>query len=112
MLEIQFPPKELFPNRKNGRHWGATQKIKKAYFDECYYLAKMGEKPKIKALIPLVITFYPPDKRLRDIDNMLAATKNGLDGVALAWGVDDRIFRPLILDDGDVIKGGKIILRW
>jgi crossover junction endodeoxyribonuclease RusA len=35
------------------------------------------------------LTFVPPDKRRRDADNMLAAMKSGLDGLADALGVDD-----------------------
>jgi Holliday junction resolvase RusA-like endonuclease len=113
MLTLPFPPPDLFPNRKNGKHWGATVKIKKAYHDECYYLAMVEpNKPKMFSLVPLVITFHPPDKRKRDIDNCLAAIKPALDAVALAWNINDRDFRPLVLDDGDVVKGGKVVLRW
>jgi crossover junction endodeoxyribonuclease RusA len=37
----------------------------------------------------LVVTFCPPDERKRDLDNMLAAIKSGLDGIADAIGMDD-----------------------
>ena len=57
--------------------------------------------------IPLLITFCPPTKARRDIDNMLASIKAALDGVAEAWGVDDSRFRPS-LDIGPVVKHGAI----
>ncbi len=38
------------------------------------------------------IEFFPPDKRRRDDDNMLASFKAGRDGVADALGVDDNKF--------------------
>jgi len=111
MLILPFPPASLFPNSKNGRHWGATVKDKKSYYAACFYLAKSA-KPEVSGKIQLSITFHQPDNRHRDIDNMLAAIKAGLDGVSKAWGVDDRNFRPLMLDDGEVVKGGKIVIRW
>lgn len=47
---------------------------------------KMASSEKVK----VSLVFYPPDKRKRDWDNMLAACKSGLDGLADAMGVDDR----------------------
>ena len=38
------------------------------------------------------LTFVPPDRRLRDADNCIAAAKAGLDGLADALGVNDRRF--------------------
>ena len=46
------------------------------------------------ARIPVKITFYPPDKRHRDADNMVASIKAALDGVADALAVNDRRFVP------------------
>jgi crossover junction endodeoxyribonuclease RusA len=47
--------------------------------------------------IRLKITFYPPDKRHRDADNMVAAIKSGLDGLADALRVNDRLFLPTFI---------------
>ena len=44
------------------------------------------------------ITFFTPDARKRDLDNLLAAMKPALDGMAQAIGVDDALFRPLLID--------------
>jgi crossover junction endodeoxyribonuclease RusA len=33
--------------------------------------------------------FVPPDRRRRDLDNLIASMKAGLDGLADALGVDD-----------------------
>ena len=44
------------------------------------------------------ITFFTPDNRKRDLDNLLAAMKPALDGMARAIGVDDALFRPLLID--------------
>jgi crossover junction endodeoxyribonuclease RusA len=55
----------------------------------------------------LNIIFHPPDRRHRDLDNMLASIKSGLDGVADAWGVNDREFK-ISLSVGNVIKLGVV----
>lgn len=39
--------------------------------------------------VHVCITFIPPDRRPRDLDNMLASIKSGLDGIADVIGVDD-----------------------
>ena len=56
-------------------------------------------------------TFHPPDKRRRDIDNCLAMMKNYQDGVYNALGVDDSSIRRTVLEWGEVVKGGKVVLR-
>lgn len=42
--------------------------------------------------IALWADFYPPDRRARDDDNMIASFKAGRDGIALALGIDDKRF--------------------
>lgn len=43
--------------------------------------------------IGLWVDFYPPDRRHRDDDNLIASFKAGRDGIALALGIDDKRFR-------------------
>ena len=57
-----------------------------------------GEKLHWAARIPVAIVFMPKDKRHRDFDNLLAASKSALDGIALALGIDDRRFGPFWVD--------------
>lgn len=55
----------------------------------------------------LWLDFYPPDRRHRDDDNLVASFKAGRDGVALALGIDDRRFicHPMVMDEiGGYIK--------
>jgi crossover junction endodeoxyribonuclease RusA len=90
---LPWPPKELNPNSRN--HWAKTAKFKKSYRQICWALAleakirvsTTGEDP-----ILLGITFFPPDRRGRDTDNMFAAMKAGLDGIADALQVNDKRF--------------------
>ena len=43
--------------------------------------------------VHLWVDFYPPDKRRRDDDNVIAAFKAGRDGLADALRIDDSRFR-------------------
>lgn len=57
--------------------------------------------------IALWLDFYPPDRRARDDDNMIASFKAGRDGIALALGINDKRFitHPMVMDQiGGFIK--------
>lgn len=88
-----WPPKELSPNASI--HWAKKAKFKKAYRETCWALT-LEAKLETNSLgkIPIEITFYPPDRRHRDADNMVASIKAGLDGLADALKVNDRQFLP------------------
>lgn len=90
---LPWPPKELSPNAR--LHWTKVSKAKKAYRDACYYLALQAGAKSFKASgkVAIDLTFYPPDRRHRDDDNMLAAMKAGRDGLADALGVNDHKFK-------------------
>ena len=100
VIKLPFPSSELMPNRKNGKSWHGSQAAKATARDDAYYATKeaMGAWKPSGDLIPVSIVFVPPDKRHRDLDNLLAAAKAQLDGVAMALGVDDKRFRPILLD--------------
>jgi crossover junction endodeoxyribonuclease RusA len=97
LIELPFPPAELNPNRKNGRHWGATHATKKSYRDTCWALALKASRGFVAPAgdVALRLTFVQPDKRRRDRDNLLASAKAALDGVAAALMVDDSRFEPV-----------------
>lgn len=92
---LPWPPVALSPNAR--LHWSALAKAKKAYRTECFYQARhagiaagmFGKDAKVH----VSLEFYPPDRRHRDEDNMLASMKSGLDGLADALGIDDRHFK-------------------
>ncbi len=61
-------------------------------------------------LIPMTITFVPPDRRHRDDDGMIGAFKHARDGIADALGVDDRRFRPQYVF-ADAEKPGRVVVE-
>lgn len=107
-LTLPWPPRALSPNART--HWRAKAPIAKAYKEACWALTLeaglvVPDSPKIA----LWLDFFPPDRRARDDDNMVASFKHGRDGVALALGIDDKRFRcfPYVQDQ----IGGYIKLR-
>jgi crossover junction endodeoxyribonuclease RusA len=99
VIRLPFPAPELFPNRKNGKHWSATSGIKNVQHDAGYWATKAaGSFIAPEGYIPLSLLFLTPDNRKRDVDNMLAASKSLIDGMARALGVDDSRFRPVLVD--------------
>jgi len=111
-IRLAWPDMALMPNRKNGKHWGSihAQKTKAKRDANFIALAALATHTLIPAhRLALRITFAAPDKRRRDVDNLLACIKPQIDGIAQALGVDDSLFRPIILDDGyDPQKQGYI----
>jgi len=100
IISLPWPDKRLSPNAR--LHWKARVGPRQDARRRAGWLTVAAAgywtvKDALKASegpIPVRITFYPPDKRHRDDDNMIASFKAWRDGVADALGVDDRRFRP------------------
>ena len=104
-LTLPWPPKALSANsRKQHRY---STKERKAYKQACWALGKAANFQATH----LDITFHPPDARRRDLDNMLASIKYGLDGLALAMGVDDSVFTFTIRKGDPVRPDGAVVIR-
>lgn len=107
-VSLPWPPKELSPNAS----CKLREKIRaqKMYREMCWALT-LQTKPVVSDARPvlLTITFFPPDRRGRDLDNMIGAFKRGQDGFALAVGVDDKHFFPAYRI-GEPVLGGKIVV--
>jgi len=108
LLTIPWFPSALKPN--SSTHWRAKLKPKEQYREACRLLALQNIPELPEGNIHLYVTFHAPNKRAFDLDNALAAAKNGIDGVCLAWGINDKRFRPITIDFGEPVKNGKITL--
>lgn len=107
---LPWPPSVLSPNKR--AHWAAKSKAAKAYRAECAWLTKAaGLRVDWDGTVHAWITFYPPDRRHRDMDNCIASAKALFDGVADALIVNDRrfILHPWLSDE--VVKGGAVKVR-
>lgn len=100
MIEIilPFPDPKLNPNRSKGTHWAVTTKARKQARETAFWLTKaaVAGGQQLSGL-SLGIVFVQPDRRARDRDNLLAALKPSLDGIADALGVNDSHFEPITL---------------
>ena len=106
MITLPYPPKELNPNRK--QHWAVKAKAIKSYRRAAGWATRHSkERVNGNGKVYLNVTFYPPDNRRRDRDNMIASFKAGNDGIADALGVNDYQFI-VTYEVGAVIKGGEV----
>jgi len=112
IIRLPFPSASLFPNRLRGS-FRKTIDAKQTQRDAGFYAAMEAQKS-LDSLgggyIPLSLLFLMPDKRHRDTDNMLAASKWLLDGVAKGLGIDDKQFRPILVDWTHGSKPGALIV--
>jgi len=111
-ITFPWPPKELSPNRSI--HWAALGRSKKKYKTDCMWICKAAKLPtkfKDRVFCAPQITFNPPDKRLRDMDNCVAAFKAGQDAMAEALGINDRIFLPNY-EWGEPVKHGSVTIKF
>ena len=104
-VAFPWPPTCLSPNARLHRLQKAA--AVKSYRAACGWqmkAARVEVQPK-----HLTIMFRPPDARRRDLDNMLASFKAGLDGIADATSCDDYNWS-LTIHRGQPVKGGEVLV--
>lgn len=107
-IALPWPPRALNPNGR--AHWRAKAKAaRQVRRDACILTLAAGVRALPWQSMQVELIFCPPDRRPRDLDNMLASAKSLLDGVADATGVDDSRWG-LSLTRGQPTKGGSIIV--
>lgn len=116
-VTLPFPASSLMPNRASGKHWTTTRPAKNDAFGQAYALTHAAVQQHegawfpLTGQVPLKITFAMPDKRGRDLDNLLAACKHAIDGIATALTINDKMFSPITIVRGDVVKGGAVFVE-
>ena len=108
-IELPWYNPKLNPNKRP--HWAVKAKLKKKQRADAYYIAKAAGNPPVYDMYNLKITFHPPGDYGYDIDNSIASIKGAIDGIADAWGVNDKNFRYDGSDFGEVVENGKIIIE-
>lgn len=113
-IVLPWPDPLLFPNRRRGnfrKFQPAIEAARQAGFvctKEALGRAqiKLGQRNKTSVL------FVAPNRIRRDLDGCIGAIKHNLDGIALALGIDDSQFRPLITDDClDIERKGFVVVE-
>ena len=107
-FELPYPSPKLSPNARG--HWSKSAGAKKAYRSECWIECLAQGADKMQGRVHAIITFHPPDKRRRDLDNMLSSFKSGIDGIVDAIGVDDSDWT-ITISKGEPVIGGKVVVE-
>lgn len=102
-IVLPWPPKALNPNARG--HWSKKAKAAEMYRYTCRVMARevinkgrwdlkpLRDLVEAGGQIHVFLDFYPPNRRARDDDNIIAAFKAGRDGLADALKIDDCHFR-------------------
>lgn len=109
-LELPWPSPDLSPNAR--LHYHAKAKAVSKAREQAGWIAKTVNPEFPEGNIPVSITFYPVTKRHYDLDGLLTRCKAFLDGVCDAWQINDRRFRPITLNMGDPVSGGKVVITF
>jgi Holliday junction resolvase RusA-like endonuclease len=112
-LTLPWPDRALHPNARV--HYRTLARARKLAREEAFWLSRRAgltsESVPAQGRLHLFLDFYPPDRRRRDDDGLLASMKAARDGVADALGIDDHRFvsHPFVRDE--VRKGGEVVIR-
>lgn len=112
ILELPWPDRKLHPNART--HWRAKARATRLARGDAFIFARAAgwhTFPLPEGRLHLWLDFYPPDRRRRDDDGLLASMKAARDGIADALKIDDARFvsHPCVMDD--VVQGGKVVVR-
>lgn len=110
IVMLPWPPAALSPNSR--AHWAAKARAAKAYRRDCGY-ATVGARGRVSLSenIGMTVTFRPPNARPRDMDNLLASIKAGLDGICDALAINDRQFGEITVRRGETARGGVVVVE-
>ncbi len=104
-IELPWPPTETHPNSR--KHWAVKMRVVKNYRHQCYMAARSYRiDPAYEGDFEIKLVFRPKVNRKRDVDNLIAQVKAGLDGLADALQIDDSRFKTLTGTIGETHKPG------
>lgn len=106
-VSLSWPDPALWPNGR--AHRMELHRRRQAQRSEGYYAAHEAGLRGVRAR-GLRLTFHAADRRKRDLDNMLAAMKAALDGIADAMGQDDSEWT-VEVQRGPVSKPGRVVVE-
>lgn len=103
---LPWPAAALSPNARV--HWARKAKAARSARREAATVAFAAGVRRLRTGAPRIdVEFCPPDRRRRDMDNLIAAMKAANDGLADALGIDDSRF-VTTYRMGEVVKGGVV----
>jgi len=111
MTKIFFPwlDSRLSPNKRIDRR--ALIGVKQDAKSLAMFLTRESRLVLLETDLQIKITFCPPDKRRRDLDNLYATFKAYQDGIFEALGLDDCLIDRVILQRGELVKDGCVVVE-
>lgn len=110
-LQLPYPDRALSPNASK-RHWRYKQPAKEAARTEAFYKAvSFRDWFTTSDALQMTLTFYPPNKSRRDLDNVFASMKPTIDGMCQALEIDDSQIRRVMFEWGGVTDNGAVELE-
>ena len=109
-IELPWPDSHLSPNARS--HWAVLRDYKQLAHETAHWLAyplRLGWTR--EARFSMSLTFCPPDRRRRDLDNIEAACKAAFDGMCAGLGIDDSQIIETSKRWGEVVQGGAVIVE-
>jgi crossover junction endodeoxyribonuclease RusA len=107
-VDLPWPSSKLLPNARSPGAWRIKQTAAAAYKADCTIVCRASVLGRMEGdRAHLTLRFCPPDRRRRDLDNMFASFKHGIDAVAEAIGIDDYGFA-FTIARGEPVKGGRV----
>ena len=103
---LPYPDNRLSPNARMNRY--ALSVVKQEARDVGFLAAKSSAVSVVDVDLQLFILIFPPDKRGRDDDNVLASLKSYRDGIFDALGINDRRVRLSTHGFGPVKHNGMV----
>lgn len=111
IIKLSWPHPDLSPNSRKDRR--KTTKLRNTQKHEAWILAiEAGYSNLSSDHLHLCVTFHPPDRRKRDLDNMLGAFKSGLDGLSIATGIDDSKYELTIVKGEPMPPSGEVHVQF
>lgn len=112
-LELPIPPKPLQPNGR--AHYYTKHKYSKQAKSDGWAVTReqVTGNPFTDGPLFIRYTYHPPAPRGKylDDDNLIGAMKYYRDGIALALGVDDKVFMTQPVQHGKKAERGKVVVE-
>ena len=113
LYSVAWPPRILSPNSRV--HWSSLAKAKRIYRHACGWATRdslpQGGGAAHEHAVSVTLRFVAPDRRARDEDNIIAAMKAGIDGIADGIGLDDGKIKWSYEFPRETHPGGKVLVE-
>ena len=114
-LDLPWPNPVLSPNSPK-RHWRQKHNANVAAREAGYLIAltlpRPGKPGRWFGPLSLSLTFWPPNNRRRDLDNIYSSLKSAIDGACAGLGIDDSQIKTVTLEWDEIMRGGRVVMKF